>query len=576
MKKITFFLVTFLYTITANTQPLIEFENNDGYSSPSNASSGAGSNFIDVGDFLIAINSSNGDNFTQNDLLAISKEDGEFVHSLNLSNNFGNYFDLVPSVQLNSEIYIIINDVSFDFSLGAENYVSHLYKYNPSTGFSLLNSFQDKSTKALLTKNGNLYLLDKNELSINIIEIQNYEVIETIPLVFENTDFSVSNFVELNNNDFLLNGIVRSGSTYDIYLAKFDLNGQVFWEQTIGGSAQESIQYVKYFEGNIYMCGQSKSYDGIFADEYGEGIEWGEETIKSNWIIKLNYNGDILWNKLFGNSEWVTNLGSFNSINFLDNSLIVSGWIDFKWGVHEDISDFSDKDVFSVKMDFDGNVIWEKNYGGFNDQIPVSVVVMNEKIIYVSNLFRYQFFGVPNGGNFWESFGDVTAETNGKFDNPLVANSEFPNQFDIWIFSTDFDGNIIWNEFYGGESYDYALKVINNQEAIYVSSITQSVGYDVGELIGYQDFWVFKLGDYTANLPEQEKLNVGLFPNPTNNILNIKSQELVDIKIYDSIGNLVLNKNSTKSIDVSKLSNGIYFVNIKSGSKTTTEKFIKK
>lgn len=573
MKKITFFLVTFLYTITANTQPLIEFENNYGFSSPSNSISGAGSNFIDVGDFLIAIISSSGDNFFQTDLLAISKEDGEFVHSLNLPTTIENFFNLVPSVQLNSEIYIIINEVDF---LGVENYISHLYKYNPSTGFSLLNSYQGKSTKVLTTKNGNLYLLDNNELSINIIETQNYGVIETIPLVFENTDFTVSNFTELNNSDFLLNGQIGSSNNADIYLAKFDLNGQIFWEQTIGGSAQESIQYVKYFEGDIYMCGLSKSYDGIFADEYGEGIEFGDEPIKSNWIIKLNNNGDILWNKLFGNTEYVTHLGRFNNINFLDNSLIVSGWIDFIWGVHEDFSEFSDKDVFSVKMDFDGNVIWEKNYGGFNDQTPVSVAVMNEKLIYVTSLFRYQFSGVPNGGNFWESLGDVTAETNGKFDNPLVANSEFPNQYDIWIFSTDFDGNIIWNEFYGGESFDAAYKVINNQEAIYVSSITQSVGYDVGELIGYQDFWVFKLGDYTANLPEQEKLNIGLYPNPTNNILNIKSQELVDIEIYDSIGNLVLNKNSTKSIDVSKLSNGIYFVNIKSGSKTTTEKFLKK
>ena len=471
MKKIIYFVITLLYTITANTQPLIEFENNYGYSSPSNVSSGAYSNFIDVGDFLIAINSSIGDNFMQTDLLAISKEDGEFVHNLNLSNSYDDYFNIVPSVQLNSEIYIIINEVGFS---DEEYYISHLYKYNPSTGFSLLNSYQDKSTKVLTSKNGNLYLLDNNELSVNIIEIQNYGVIETIPLVFENTDFTVSNFTELNNSDFLLNGQIGSSNNADIYLAKFDLNGQIFWEQTIGGSAQESIQYVKYFEGDIYMCGLSKSYDGIFADEYGEGIEWGDEPIKSNWIIKLNNNGDILWNKLFGNTEWVNHLGRFNSINFLDNSLIVSGWIDFIWGVHEDYSEFSDKDIFSVKMDFDGNVIWEKNYGGFNDQTPVSVIVMNEKLIYVSNLVRYQFFGIPNGGYFWESFGDVTAETNGKFDNPLVANSEFPNQNDIWIFSTDFDGNIIWNEFYGGESFDFAYKVINNQEAIYVSSSTQS------------------------------------------------------------------------------------------------------
>ena len=174
MKKITYLLITLLYTITANTQPLIEFENNYGFSSPSNASSGEGSNFIDVGDFLIAINSSNGDNFMQTDLLAISKEDGEFVHNLNLSNNYDDYFNIVPSVQLNSEIYIIINEAGF---LDEEYYISHLYKYNLSTGFSLLNSYQDKSTKVLTSKNGNLYLLDNNELSVNIIEIKNYRII---------------------------------------------------------------------------------------------------------------------------------------------------------------------------------------------------------------------------------------------------------------------------------------------------------------------------------------------------------------------------------------------------------------
>jgi hypothetical protein len=57
--------------------------------------------------------------------------------------------------------------------------------------------------------------------------------------------------------------------------------------------------------------------------------------------------------------------------------------------------------------------------------------------------------------------------------------------------------------------------------------------------------------------------------------LNVKSPELLDIKIYDGLGHLVLKNESSNSIDVSKLSSGLYFVNIKNGSKTSIKKFIK-
>ena len=114
-------------------------------------------------------------------------------------------------------------------------------------------------------------------------------------------------------------------------------------------------------------------------------------------------------------------------------------------------------------------------------------------------------------------------------------------------------------------SASYCSIKLNSDGEIFVAFKDGSVGNKAS---------VLRYG-FPLSLDENNIVDYSLFPNPTNNILNVKSQELVDIEIYDSIGNLVLNKNSTKSIDVSKLSNGIYFVNIKSGSKTTTEKFIK-
>ena len=114
-------------------------------------------------------------------------------------------------------------------------------------------------------------------------------------------------------------------------------------------------------------------------------------------------------------------------------------------------------------------------------------------------------------------------------------------------------------------SASYCSIKLNSDGEIFVAFKDGSVGNKAS---------VLRYG-FPLSLNENNIVDYSLFPNPTNNILNVKSQELVDIEIYDSIGNLVLNKNSTKSIDVSKLSNGIYFVNIISGSKTTTEKFIK-
>lgn len=115
-------------------------------------------------------------------------------------------------------------------------------------------------------------------------------------------------------------------------------------------------------------------------------------------------------------------------------------------------------------------------------------------------------------------------------------------------------------------SASYCSIKLNSDGEIFVAFKDGSVGNKAS---------VLRYGS-PLSLDENNIVDYGLFPNPTNNILNVKSQELVDIEIYDSIGNLVLNKKSTKSINVSKLSNGIYFVNIKSGSKITTEKFIKK
>lgn len=74
---------------------------------------------------------------------------------------------------------------------------------------------------------------------------------------------------------------------------------------------------------------------------------------------------------------------------------------------------------------------------------------------------------------------------------------------------------------------------------------------------------------------------VTLYPNPTNNVLNINSKESIEIQsisIYDILGQLVIavpNAKAVSSIDVSKLNSGNYFIKVKSDKGSSSTKFIK-
>jgi len=68
-----------------------------------------------------------------------------------------------------------------------------------------------------------------------------------------------------------------------------------------------------------------------------------------------------------------------------------------------------------------------------------------------------------------------------------------------------------------------------------------------------------------------------IYPNPFNDQLHIKTRETLNIKLINSIGKVVVEKRITKeeSIDVSKLSKGVYYLLINSGSGTKPIKLIK-
>lgn len=86
-------------------------------------------------------------------------------------------------------------------------------------------------------------------------------------------------------------------------------------------------------------------------------------------------------------------------------------------------------------------------------------------------------------------------------------------------------------------------------------------------------------GCQTTGIDELDDLELKIYPNPTESILNIESTKLGKVKIIDALGKVILeitSKQKLTTVDLSNVENGVYSVVFYSDSKKTTQVFIKK
>jgi hypothetical protein len=93
-------------------------------------------------------------------------------------------------------------------------------------------------------------------------------------------------------------------------------------------------------------------------------------------------------------------------------------------------------------------------------------------------------------------------------------------------------------------------------------------------VVNYPQFLTSQINDEIA------KQELTIFPNPANNILNIKSSWLNQnavgtVSIYSVIGNVVKTEKLSNEIDVSELSQGVYFVEVITEEHHVKIKFLK-
>jgi hypothetical protein len=239
-------------------------------------------------------------------------------------------------------------------------------------------------------------------------------------------------------------GFILAGSTTsfgngrnDVYLVKTDVSGKTIWTKTYGGTDKDYASSVQQtLDGGFIVCGTSFSSNayGRYSDIY---------------LLKTDSNGLLQWQKKLGSTGWDDE--GYSARQTSDGGYIVTGC--FRANAAGNTRLWN---VALIKIDANGNMLWQKEFGGLNRDVGKSVQQ------------------TPDGGYI------IVGE----------SNSFNIGDKDLYVIKTDQNGTLEWESIYGGDDDDYGRSVQVTPEGGYVI-VGTTLSYGAGE----SDYYILRIGD---------------------------------------------------------------------------------
>jgi len=270
--------------------------------------------------------------------------------------------------------------------------------------------------------------------------------------------------IPTSNNGYLIaassnsNDIDVSGNYggFDFWVLQTDATGTLVWQKSYGGSLNEGVhRAIQTSDGGIVVVGYAESSDGNLT---------GNNGLKDMWILKINADNSVAWQKNFGGSadDEATDI-----IEAADGSFIVIGNTSSTDG--DVLQNKGFNDYWILNIDTAGTVIWQKTFGGSSDDIASSVVQTDDGGFIIA------------GSSF---------STDGDIENHFYTN----NYSDYFIIKTDDHGNKEWVKNYGGNATDNLTQILKTGDGGYMlCGFSDSDNGDVTGNHGNMDTWVIKI-----------------------------------------------------------------------------------
>jgi FlgD Ig-like domain len=314
-------------------------------------------------------------------------------------------------------------------------------------------------------------------------------------------------------------GVLTSTSGHDMYLAKFDPNGNHIWSDSYSSTGSESSsQLAVDASGNVVVGGR---FDGTV--DFGGGLL---TTAGGNdvYVVKFGPDGTHLWSHSFGDEN-------FQQIGGLavdpSESVVLTGSylgaVDFGGGV---LTSAGSYDIFLAKYNSSGDHVWSYRFGDTGTQHTHAVAFDASDNVVITGGFS----GTVDFGG-----GPLTA-TGTPFS-------------DIFLAKLDADGNHLWSERFGDAALDVAKTVaLDPWDNILLSGrFRGSTDFGGGVLTsaGGDDVFLTKFASAATGIVNGPSMRIELsaYPNPFNPTTtiayHIPKSGFAKLQIYDLKGRLV-------------------------------------
>jgi len=255
--------------------------------------------------------------------------------------------------------------------------------------------------------------------------------------------------------------------------------GELVWVKTFGGTNEDdAIDVVEANDGGYAVLGFTNSIDGDVTGKTNSDQDY--------WLLKLNQDGDKIWDKTYGGSQndQATGLSKTN-----DGGYIISGYTSSFDGDVSENAGF--QDYWIVKVDSQGEIQWEKSFGFVGQDQAYKVIPTTDGGYFASGTLQVGEGGSNGEGN------DII------HDDQSLRNSQH-SLGDYWGIKMDADGNKIWRRYFGGTQADLNKDVIETDDGGFLLiGVSDSPDFDISNAIGADDFWVVKVSAIGEKVWEQ-------------------------------------------------------------------------
>jgi hypothetical protein len=297
----------------------------------------------------------------------------------------------------------------------------------------------------------------------------------------------------------ILGNSQATGSDPDAWLLKLDSGGNLQWASVFGGLLHDmAFGFSQTNDNGFIITGYTASYAATGMPDL--------------WLIKTDASGNEVWNVTF--DVGVVEVG-FSVVQMTDGGYLVGGHIDYQ-------QDLLDLDVWLIKTDGSGKMVWNATYGGSNtdhcaDLIPdttggfvftgytksysVDGIAQDAWLVKVDG-FGVEQWNISYGGVNTPDHGNEVIQTaDGGF--AIIGNTESydAGMGDVWLIKTNGNGVESWNQTYGGSNQETGhglLQTGDNGFAV--------IGYTSSYSSGLNDLWLIKTD---SNGLEQWSKNYG-------------------------------------------------------------------